>query len=494
MEVSSFSNLYHLSNGKLKVGEIAFSILLLIIIPVAGVAQSQVTVIKNVSIVDVVNSRVVNQQVVVIESGKIFSVGQSTIPTGAAVIEAKGKYLMPGLWDMHTHTLRKGRVSTFFPLFIANGVTGIRDMASDMTLEEIKALKLKVESGEIPGPRIGAFTGRIFDGPPQPDTLLFTYPSSPESARQKVQWYKERGAGFIKVYNMLSKEMYTAIAAACKASNIPFAGHVPFAITAIDASDAGQRSIEHLSDLLLSAAFNEQDLRSALLTTAASNAIQSTRKRMEINFEAAKNYSPEKAAALCSVFIRNKTWHCPTLRNLQIISTHASLPLLMNDGRLKYFTAALKESWKKSLLSRLTGDSLQRATYFQRSLQLVSQMQQSGVPLLAGTDLSSSFQMPGFSLADELQLMVEAGLSAGEALRTATINPAIFLHLESETGSVAAGKIADLVLLDGNPLQDIRNVKRISAVILNGKYFARSELDKMLTQVEEEVRKADNNK
>jgi hypothetical protein len=210
---------------------------------------------------------------------------------------------------------------------------------------------------------------------------------------------------------------------------------------------------------------------------------------MEVNFDAAKNYSPAKAFALFTLFARNETWQCPTLINLQITSTRGYIPLLMSDARIKYFPKALQENWKRSLANRLTGDSLQRALFFRQSLRLVLEMKKAGVPLLAGTDLSSSFQMPGFSLHDELALMVDAGLSPAEALQTATINPARFLHLEHVLGSIATGKLADLLLLDANPLEDINNVKKIGAVFVNGRLLQRGDLDALLQQVATEVQK-----
>ena len=210
---------------------------------------------------------------------------------------------------------------------------------------------------------------------------------------------------------------------------------------------------------------------------------------MEVNFNAAQNYNKVKARLLFSTFVRNETWQCPTLRNLQIVTTHADSGRLMNDDRVKYFPASMKENWKRVLLLRKTGDSMQRAIYFKQCLNLVAEMQKAGVKILAGTDLASNFLMPGFSLHDELELMVEAGLSPFEALQTATINPAKFLDRENELGSVESGKIADLVLLDDDPLKGISNIKKIYAVIVNGKLLQRGDLDALLKQVEEKVQK-----
>ena len=157
---------------------------------------------------------------------------------------------------------------------------------------------------------------------------------------------------------------------------------------------------------------------------------------MQANFKAIQTYDEAKAIVLFSNFITNETWQCPTLRNLQIVSEGADLSRLLNDERLNYFPNSLKETWKKALPLRVTGDSLQRAGFFRQCLKVVADMQRSGVKILAGTDLANPFLMPGFSLHDELGLMVQAGLSPAEALQTATINPATFFHKEKLWGSI----------------------------------------------------------
>lgn len=465
-----------------------FTIIFLFLLPFCCLGQNEVLVIKNVAIIDVINNKVTRDRIVVIEGNRIISIeSKVSIPKQARIIDAKGKYLIPGLWDMHTHCLRKGRVQYFFPLFIANGITGIRDMASDMSLKEIEEIRNKVESSRIAGPRLGAITGKILDGPPQPDTLLFTYPADTTAAKEIVRSYKQQKADFIKVYNTLGKDIYLAIVEQSKKQHIPFEGHVPFSSTATEVSNLGQRSIEHLSDILISVSSNEAEIRKNL--TSSSTAIQGTLKRMQANFKAIQTYDDRKAKTLFSIFLRNETWQCPTLRNLQIFSSGADLPKLLNDTRLKYFPNSLKETWKKALPVRIAGDSLQRAMFFQQSLKVVADMQRAGVKLLAGTDLANPFLMPGFSLHDELELMAEAGLSPFEALQTATINPAKFLQKDKDLGSVEKGKIADLVLLDANPLESISNTKRVHSVIINGKLLNRTDLDNLLMGVEEDVKK-----
>ncbi len=443
------------------------------------------------AIIDVINNKVIKDRIVVIEGNKIIAVdNKANIPEQATIINAKGKYLIPGLWDMHTHnSLRKDRITYFMPLFLANGITGIRDMASDMSSDEMMKLQKEIETSKMLGPRVGAMTGKVLDGPPRPDTTMFTYPADTAVAKQLVRSYKKQNLDFIKVYNMLAKDIYVAIADESKKNNILFAGHVPFSVTAAEASQLGQYSIEHLSDILISVSATENELRAELAASKSINALQSSNKRMEVNFKAAQTYSKEKALALFSIFVRNETWQCPTLRNLQIVTTDANVNKLLNDPRTKYFPNSIKENWKRVLLLRTTGDSAQRTVFFQQTLKLVGDMYNAGVKLLAGTDLASNFLMPGFSLHDELSLMVEAGLSPLAALQTATINPARFLQRDKDLGTVEKGKLADLVLLDDNPLDNINNTRKIYAVIVNGKLLQRSDLDNMLLKVEEDVKK-----
>jgi hypothetical protein len=468
-----------------------FTTIFLFILPFCCLGQSEVLVIKDAAIVDVVNNKVIKNRTVVIEGNKIISVdNKANIPGKATIINAKGKYLIPGLWDMHTHnSLRKDRIGYFMSLFLANGITGIRDMASDMSLDEMMTRRKEIETSKILGPRLGAMTGKVLDGPPRPDTMMFTYPADTATAKQLVRSYKKQNLDFIKVYNMLAKDIYAAIAGESKKNNIAFAGHVPFSVTAAEASQMGQRTIEHLSDILISASAIENELRTELTASKSVNALQNSNKRMEINFKASQTYSKEKALALFSIFIRNETWQCPTLRNLQIVTTDADADKLLNDPRTKYFPNSIKENWKRILLLRIIGDSIQRTVFFQQTLKMVGDMHNAGVKLLAGTDLASNFLMPGFSLHDELSLMVEAGLSPFAALQTATINPAKFLRRDKELGTVEKGKLADLVLLDDNPLDNIHNTRKIYAVIVNGKLLQRFDLDNMLSKVEEEVKK-----
>lgn len=198
---------------------------------------------------------------------------------------------------------------------------------------------------------------------------------------------------------------------------------------------------------------------------------------------ALETYNNRKAAELFERFVKNETWQCPTLT---VLRSTASLgdQSFRSDQRLKYVSRQIKERWSQRIANRNEGNYANAKRVYQKELEIVGAMRRAGVQILAGTDTGNPFCFPGFSLHDELALLVKAGLTPIEALRSATLNPAKFLGLDQTLGTVEPGKIADLVILDANPLEDIRNTQRINAVILNGRLFDRKALDKMLAEAE----------
>jgi hypothetical protein len=220
----------------------------------------------------------------------------------AKIVDGKNKFLIPGLWDMHAHTLTDNRYVYSFPLFIANGVTGVREMGNNLPIEEINQIQKNIASGKMLGPRFGAFTYRILDGPGS-QLGVATIVTSPDSARAIVKKYKDDGAGFIKPYNLLSREVYLAIIDEAKRQHLPVEGHVPFSLTATEVSDLGQKTIEHNFDILLSCSKNENELRKDLQQQAWG----------QQEAKAAVSYDEQKAKKLFLRLARNKTWSCPTI-------------------------------------------------------------------------------------------------------------------------------------------------------------------------------------
>lgn len=462
-----------------------------------ALTQTPPLVITHVTVIDMIRPKPKTNMTVVVEGNRIKTItraGRLRIPEDALVVDGRGKFLIPGLWDMHVHALRAERVNYFLTLFIANGVTGIRDMGT--TAEGFAALpqlRHEIGSGTRTGPRIVA-AGRILDGarPAVPDNSIPF--ASPDEARRLVRALKQGGADFIKVYDGVTRDSYFAIVDEAKRQNIPAAGHVPTPMTSFEASEAGQKSFEHLGNILRSCS-----------TLAPSEIDEQTRKRLNPASKpndpsaiptriAVRNgieldtFSERKCRQLFARFARNKTWQVPTLIVKQSVAYVDSI-MLRDDPRRKYIPRATLDSWRPEnsfFLKYRTPESIEmRKRLYQKEVELVRAMHKAGVKFMAGSDIPGHYMYPGFSLHDELGLFVNAGFTNFEALLTATRNPAIYLKLSNELGTIQKGKLADLILLDGNPMKDIANTKRISAVIVNGRYLPKEALERMLAGIEQ---------
>ena len=453
--------------------------LLIILTPTLCFAQSPL-VIKNVTIIDVKAGKINKNKTVVISGNRIVSINnRTTVPQNARIVDGKGKFLIPGLWDMHAHPLTDKRYVYSFPLLIANGVTGVREMGNNLTIAEVNQIRKNVESGKMLGPRFGALTYHILDGAGSQLGVAIIV-ASPDSAHAIVKRYKDNGADFIKAYNGLSREVYLAIIDEARRQHLPVEGHVPFSLTASEVSDLGQKTIEHNFDILLSCSRNENELRKDLR--------QQTWGQLEA--KAAVTYDEQKAKKLFLRLAHNKTWSCPTIIFYKPVWLIGDENEALKDTLLEYLPKAEIEGWHNAFqkLSHNTVEEYTKTQYQMRS-RIVKEMHDAGVGILAGTDAGAIFSIPGFNLHRELQALVDAGLSNIDALRSATINPAKFLGREKDLGTVEQGKIADLVLLDANPLENIGNTKAIYAVIVNGRLLQRNDLDALLNQVKESVKK-----
>lgn len=448
------------------------------------------------TVIDATGSPAQLDMTVVITGDRISGLGQTgkvRVPKGTQAIDATGKYLMPGFWDMHVHVWDK----TFLPLFVANGVTGVRDVGTSRTYEEqFNQWRGEIAAGQLLGPRIVA-SGLMVDGLNSPYPSFSITVATEAEARQAVNSLKERGAHFIKVQSLIPRAAYFALADEAKKQGLGLAGHVPFSVSAAEASDAGQQSIEHLTGVLLGCSKREEELKKALIKAPPTSAL-SVPDLVRLLFflpsakELLDTYSDTKAAALFARFVRNGTWQVPTFtlwRSYGFIRESQSA----NQARLKYVSQSLRKEFDPgpdSLNKDYTPDEIANSRLlFQRNLALVGAMRRAGVDFLAGTDAASAYVIPGFSVHDELALLVEAGFTPMEALQTATRNPAKFLGRLKDLGTVEKGKIADLVLLDASPLKDIHNTQEIRAVVLDGKYLDRATLDKILAGVEAKTNK-----
>lgn len=400
------------------------------------------------------------------------------------MIDAKDKYLIPGLWDMHVHWYDE----KYLPLFIANGILGVRQMFG---LQLHRDWRGKATRGELLAPR-QVIASPIVDGPGA--TWVGSIEAGNEQdARDAVRKIRESGFDFVKIYNGIPRVAFYALADEAKKQGLPFAGHVPHSVSALEASDAGQKSIEHLNGVLEACSPDGHEITQGYLKyTAGVNNIKGTdvirRQAMRALFEKVlTSYDQERANALFARFAQNGTWQCPTLVVNRVLA-FIDQPDFRNDPRLKYFPATFRARWQPEnnplWASRSTEDYAVSKRRLQKEKKIVSEMRRAGVLFLAGTDTGNPYCFPGFSLHDELSLLVEAGFTPLEALQTATLNPAIFLGTVESYGTVEKGKIADLLLLEADPLEKIENTKRIAAVVLGGKLFDKQQIDEMFAAAE----------
>jgi imidazolonepropionase-like amidohydrolase len=447
-------------------------IVLLLILPFLLLAREKPNrtqapiVFTHATIIDVTGAAPTRDATVVITGDRISAIGDNVpVPAGAQVVDASGKFLIPGLWDMHVHWYLRDT----FTLFIANGVTSVRQMFGN---SDLLRWREQIAKGSLLGPRM-VVASPIIDGPEPiwPNSIAVR---NEDEGRKAVRRVKQWGADFVKVYALLPRDAYFGIADEAKQQGISFAGHVPNSVSPAEASDAGQKSIEHLTGILIACSDKETELRDKLVKADSPEA------RSRVQTSALETYDEKKAADLIAHFVKNQTWQCPTLTVLRS-NAYLGDESFRRDGRLRYIPRLLQQRWNFRVANH---DSAVTKKVLQKQLEIVGAMQRAGVPMLAGTDTGNPFCFPGFSLHEELALLVIAGLTPVEALRSATLNPAKFFGLDQTLGTIEQGKIADLVLLDANPLLDIRNTQKINAVVSNGRLFDRKALDKMLGEAE----------
>jgi Amidohydrolase family len=438
-------------------------------------------VLTHATVIDVRTGRLIPDQTIVILGHRILSVAaRPSIPANAHVVDCTGEFVVPGFWDMHAHALwSNDQAQRMLDLFLANGVTGIRDMRSPLPLSESLAWRSNVQMGTVVGPSIVA-AGKLVDGP-KPVWPGSVAVETAQQARDAIDSLHAEGVDFIKIYSRLPREAYFAVAAETRRKNIPFVGHVPIYVSATEASTAGQRSIEHLSEILFACSRNESQLRHRLVNTAIGSERDQVRKQQLK--KVVDTFSANKATALANLFAKNDTWQVPTLL-VQYTYAYVNPDELYDSPGTRYVSSAALKSWTERLrgfrTSRDQSDFFAQKRSYELELKVVRLMHRAGERFMTGTD-AETFYPAGFALHKELALFVAAGFSNLEALQAATLNPAIFLGKERELGTVEAGKRADLVLLEANPLSYISNTERIVGVIADGRYFDRKQLDELLS-------------
>ncbi|GAA2640868.1 amidohydrolase family protein [Dactylosporangium fulvum] len=449
--------------------------------------------LTHVTVIDATGAPPRPDMTVLVRGGRIATLGRSSevpVPVGTRTVDLAGKFVIPGLCDMHVHSLFPEGILP--QLYIATGVTTVREM---MGLPWVHQWRDQIETGDLIGPRwvIGS---HILDGKPSiwsgNDAGLYEEIISARQAHNAVRQAKLDGADFIKIYSRLNRQSLHAIANEARRERIPFAGHMPDIVPIIEAARAGQRSFEHLFPALLGASGSEAEVRRMLAAITLAGDGNGHRDWFQgihaAEWLAANTYNPRRAADVYAQLKREQVAVTPTM----IMHRTTDLPddIVPDHERLKYLPPGTLETWKLQLEStfvngRTPQKSAQYRVLFQHRLRVLNEMHRAGVQILVGTDASGApFGYPGFAVHDELALLVSAGFTPMEALQAATREPARYLGLQHSLGTVRQGHLADLVILDANPLHDIRNTQRIHALMLRGRFVSSTERQRMLADIE----------
>ncbi len=430
--------------------------------------------IRNVTVIDA-NAGRRSGQTVLLDGDSIVAVlpGGSAEPIADKTIDGSGKYLIPGLWDMHVHLTFDKRFTATMPAdFIRYGVTSVRDTGGLM--DKLLPVVERMRAEDAIAPRV-FFSGPLLDGEPVvydgadvPE--LGTRNDSAESAARSVKALKEQGASFIKIYEMVSPEVFAALVDAASEHQLPIAAHVPLSLRASEVAPHVD-SLEHLRNVELDCVADAAELLSVRRARLAAGAggsgfvLRSEMHRLQRNDAIA---ALDEAACAEALETLRDTIQVPTAR----LNTLSMFPPFERSDwaeAVEQWPDAVREDWRE-LPGWYKPDPGERDMRFARyTLDMIQRMHRTGVPIGAGTDTPIAYALPGYSLHNELEVLVAAGLTPLEALRSATIVPARFFSLDDSMGSIASGMKADLVLLDANPLEDIRNTRRIHRVIARGR-------------------------
>ena len=480
-------------------------------------------VIDDVTIVSTRDGSLAPAKAILVENGSIREVREagSILCAGTAQkIGASGKYAVPGYLDMHAHAMASDALSgddllQNFQLMIANGITGFREMAGSKELISLgNLLRKKTEAGKRIAPELLIIPGDILNIFPGQELAFFSESgeaaSTPaERARREVLKQKEYGAEFIKIVNV-NREAFFAIQETAGEVALHVAGHLNPVVTSMEASNAGLRAMEHLGaslSLVVDCSTAEEMIRQKITAPTPAPLLPGKPspemiRRIVANPRmltwsqpglaaglqfAVKTYSEEKARALAKVFVKNGTWQVPTLIRIRTMQIPDD-PAYVNDTNLRYAAPGTRAMWTElteAYKERASDDA--KAAYrdlYDLQVKLVKLLKEEGVRMLAGSDMTGIYCIPGFSLLQEFRELSRAGLSPLEILQMTTLNGAEFLGREGTMGAVEKGKRGDLVLLDANPVENTENLEKIHAVVLRGQYLSKTDLEKMKGDVE----------
>jgi len=434
-------------------------ILIAVLFLVTDVTSAASTAFLNVNVIAMTEERVVEAQTVIVEDGVITVIGDVDgvpLPKDAVVVDGTNRYLMPGLTEMHAHVAEADSqdLDRDFTLFIANGVTTVRGMLGRPSHLE---LRQRLLDGEQFGPRL------ITSGP----SLNGNSVSSPADGVRKVNAQHAASYDFIKIHPGLSASEFTAIASAANELGMPFAGHVPVSVGVVGALDAGMATIDHLDGYIAALMPPDSDLSGGYGGF--------------FDVLLADQVVAERIEDVVTRTVAAGTWNVPTQSLVEQLVNDTSVSDLANRPEMRYMPPATVDRWVEAKQSQLNERGFSpeigaQAVEIRR--QIILALHEAGAGLLLGSDAPQIFNVPGFSLHHELEFLVAAGLTPFDALRTGTTAAAEFLG--TNTGAVAIGKEADLVLLDANPLADIGNSRRVHGVMLRGDWISYADIEDRL--------------
>jgi imidazolonepropionase-like amidohydrolase len=457
---------------------------------------SEAICIGNVTVVDPIDGEMPDQTLI-IEDGKIRRMGPANsfrLDEKNTIVDGRGKYLMPGLWDAHVHFAYLEELApSMFDLFLAYGITSVRDTGGK--IDFVKKWKAASEANPSGAPRV-MIAGPLLDGTPTVyDGSTADYPplglgsKTPEDVVAKVAELDEQGVDLLKAYEMLSPEQFRSVLAEARERDLLVTGHVPLSMDVISAAEAGLNSMEHIRNLEMSMAGNWEELREErrqLLAAGREEVGGILRSRIHTTqrVRAIEAITPEQEAKVLQALADHEVWQIPTLT---LIRAGLYLPFRRSDWRtsMQYLPPQMEQQWLEGISSfASTGMNDNQKTYRNWCFSMIPKIHEAGIPIMAGTDCPIFFLTPGLSLHEELWNLEEAGIPTDEVLKTGTINPAKYFGMEDELGRVQEGYWADLLLLDANPLEAIRNTQKIRAVIKQGKLYDREMLDELLEELD----------
>jgi len=442
------------------------------------------TAITNITIIDAVNG-VRENQTVIFDGDEIISIQSANMEASAAeIIDGTGKFLIPGLWDFHVHLSYDDRFTEAMPaLFLSYGITSVRDTGGLMrkilpVVEEMRAADTIAPRVFFAGPLLdGNFV--VYDGDGRPE--IGVQNSTPDDARATITELKEQGVDFIKIYEMVSPEVFAAMVEVANELELPIDSHVPLAMRASTAGPLVD-SIEHLRNIEMDCAsdtpaMHEERLERLKNPDGVSGADLRSSLHSLQRLPAIANYDQERCDQTLKALI--STTQVPTLR---LLSMSLAPPYLRDDWdeALSRLPPEAGDAWKEAAVERRSKPPMDvDTTYADWGLFMTQRAHAAGVPIGAGTDTPIAFAVPGYSLHSELEFLVRAGLSPIEVLESATVRPAEYFSLQDEMGTIDVGKRADMVLLDANPLKDIANTKSIVAVVTKGRLLTSEDLGQL---------------